>query len=615
MTLRNHSGILFLILLFVSLAFCSSFAPLALTNAASQPITLLKYEKIAWVWSVAAGDINGDGLIEIVAGTKGGVGEPSPVVTAIKNDGNVLWTFNVPETVNAWTVVTADIDNDHSDEIIAGKYFYGPNMEYGNILAIDGDSSVLWSYMTEGYINSIIVDDINGDGKKEVLAAGEDDDRVYCLTHDGSLLWSVSLTGDLRNRNALAVGDVDGDSRKEVVIGTCSTSDNTVNAVTVIKNDGAVLWSMEMIDWVESVAVGDIDGDGRKEVVAGLGLRMSESGQFSGEPLQVLSHTGEFLWSFPIAIRVFDVALGDLDGDGAQEIIAGSEEGKVYVLKGNGTPFWSYTTADSSGFVHEVEVQDVNGDGEEEVIAASYDYNVYVIHSSGRLLWQSEVGLYTELAFADVNNDGIKDLVAGVMKPSGLPGPGQGIVYVFITAVQEGGASTVSITDPGLVSSSNPLVVDAVDESGVKVFISEISAETTIEIKKISNPSLTESLSFNSVIVDSPISISSDVKVSGTFKIRIYYSSLPFGVDESALSISYWDQNTGRWVEAESSVNTAEKYVETTTNHLSYWVVIGNAIWFSWWFILSIIVVACAVVGVVIFKLKRKHPLTGDSGN
>lgn len=608
-SLESSWSVFFLFaLIFASLVLCLS-DPVAISQAAFQPVTFLKYEKIAWVWSVAAGDIDGDGTMEIVAGTEGGLGDASPVVTVLNNEGTALWTFSVPETVNAWTVVTSDIDEDGSDEIVAGKYYYGDSMSSGNVFAIDGDKSILWSYKTDGWINSIVVDDINRDGKKEVLVAGENDNRVYCLTNEGDLLWSVSLAGDLRNRNALVVGDVDGDSEKEVVVGTCNTSALSANTVTVVKNSGIVLWSRTMPDWVESIAVGDINGDGISEVIAGLGLRMTAPDIYCGEPLHVLSNTGEFLWSFPIAKRVFDIAIGDIDGDGSQEIVAGSEESKVYVLRHNRTPLWVYSTEGAHDFVHEVEARDVDGDGDKEVVAASYDYNVYVIGSGGKLLWKSDVGLYTELAFADMNNDGVEDLIAGVRKPSGDPGPSNGIIYAFITAIQEGRTSTARIIDPVLVSPTSPMVIDALEESGVKVFITEISSATTVEIKKIGNSALTESSKFNSVILDSPISISSDVKVSGVFTIRIYYS-LPEGIDAGSLTISCWDKNAVLWVEVESVVNTTENYVETTTNHLSYWVVTGKPvekpIWLSWLLILVVISVVFALTVFLLVKRKRK---------
>ncbi|MHA2016288.1 MAG: FG-GAP-like repeat-containing protein, partial [Candidatus Thorarchaeota archaeon] len=78
---------------------------------------------------------------------------------------------------------------------------------------------LLWSYTTEDWVcSSAALGDVDGDMKLEVVI-GSRDDKVYCLNgEDGSVLWSYTTGASIDSSAAL--GDVDGDGKLEVVIGS-----------------------------------------------------------------------------------------------------------------------------------------------------------------------------------------------------------------------------------------------------------------------------------------------------------------------------------------------------------------------------------------------------------
>jgi outer membrane protein assembly factor BamB/predicted RNA-binding Zn-ribbon protein involved in translation (DUF1610 family) len=107
-------------------------------------------------------------------------------------------------------------------------------------------------------------------------------------------------------------------------------------------------------------------------------------------------------------------AIGDVDGDGAPEIVVGSDDGGVYYLNGtSGTIEWFYQT---SGFVISSPIiADVDKDGHNEVIVGSNDNNVYCLNSTGQPKWNFTTGgaVISSPVIADIDGDGSLDIVVG----------------------------------------------------------------------------------------------------------------------------------------------------------------------------------------------------------
>ena len=150
----------------------------------------------------------------------------------------------------------------------------------------------------------------------------------------------------------------------------------------------------------------DIDQDGSDEIVFG-------SDDYS---VYALGSDGSEEWSFATGSQVRgSAAAADLEGDGDIEIVFCSKDQKCYILNSDGSLQAEYS---ANGFLMTAPVlRDLDGDGDLEIIFGGFAKYLYVIHHDGTdfgsfPLYVDE-SIMVAPAVGDIDNDGSEEIVVG----------------------------------------------------------------------------------------------------------------------------------------------------------------------------------------------------------
>ncbi|MEN9402525.1 MAG: hypothetical protein RL091_1228 [Verrucomicrobiota bacterium] len=151
-----------------------------------------------------------------------------------------------------------------------------------------------------------------------------------------------------RNIYRLAVAELDGQAAAKEIVG--SPYDNRVCAFAI---DGKHLWDAPVGGFVFDLAAGDLDGDGRDEIVAAGADGL----------VTVFDAAGRKRWTADLQAPVYQVAIARLDGK-TPVVLAGGVSRQVVAFAANGRRL---TAVDLDGAVRTMQAGDFDGDGKDEI--------------------------------------------------------------------------------------------------------------------------------------------------------------------------------------------------------------------------------------------------------
>ncbi len=301
-------------------------------------------------------DYNKDGKYEVLSGS-----DKTGVSVRLLNWQGLNDGSTIDYAQRVYSIDAGDVDGDGVNDIIIGS------ADHRVYVLRSKEMPPLWEYAAKGAVQYVKAEDIDSDSRTEVIALSswaENEDNlaeIYALDEHGKPKWNYSLEGGapLTSNGPVAVVDINGDGKKETIAGG-------YNGVTALDPAGQVLWQFPSEKPVNVVYASFPLDTGKAVIYVG-----------ATPYVYALSGVGALLWKFPVNTTVLSLYAADIDSDGRIEVLAGAIQ-YIHVLKDDGTPIisWSYKDAqDASSLAgknfeaHSISSGDVDGDGAKEVVA------------------------------------------------------------------------------------------------------------------------------------------------------------------------------------------------------------------------------------------------------
>ena len=410
---------------------------------------------------VAAGDMNGDGLADLVVACPGSPSGPftgSTVSVLLRRTSTAvpgyLPKINSPIGTSTGPVAVAVGDLNGDGKLDAVTADYGSNTV--SVLLGDGSGNLSFTQqnMAGSHPRAVALGDLDGDGFLDVVAAnsGSNTISVWINSGAGTLGARVDYPTPPEPRGVV-VGQFNGDAALDVV--TCNYLGGTISLFTNLNNGTGNLnagVSIPVGNKPAAIAAGPLDANTTTDVAVACSSRVvtrlsNGSGGFTGGLNLALPFN-----PLAIAVKQFIVTGGDiaLAGDGGRggvnvaylaNVQAGVVGGAQSYLNGGPTP-WGIAFASSSA-TGELAVANTG-----DMAAADPTHTVSILRRNaaggfGATLSTTVATTSDQVVSVDVSRDGILDVVVSGADPNGLvwmQGMGDG-TFVNRTTIASGGGT------------------------------------------------------------------------------------------------------------------------------------------------------------------------------
>jgi outer membrane protein assembly factor BamB len=321
--------------------------------------TLWSFSMTDWVVGLQAADIDGDGNIEILVGLRDGW------IKAFTRFGALKWQKHLEhQQITALAVIPLRTDEkERLSPIIVG-------LRSGEVLALDKNGKLLkdWKYSAERIVRQIAVSEKSPD----YIVIGSEDRFIHVIdSESGQLRWKYRTNGWVRS---VFMKDIDGDGQDEILAGSGDKD------LYVLNIQGELLYSFDTGYRVYTLCAAKIEETGPVYIFMSSNRKDMMAWQIERLDATQWQHRLVWLRSSEEKNRLFagrthSICVQDINNDDVSEILVGSEDGYLVVLDRNGQLLWK---KDFESCIYQVYARDINYDGLVEVLVGTEDSSIYV---------------------------------------------------------------------------------------------------------------------------------------------------------------------------------------------------------------------------------------------
>jgi hypothetical protein len=315
-------------------------------------------------------DLNGDGIPDLVLGSN------QVSIFLGKSDGT--YTKAATPSIQgptSYPIVSADFNGDGIPDLAVP--LYGSN-EIAILLG-KGNGTFAAALMASvpGFpvdVSQLVVADFNGDGIPDLAVIDSDNSTVDILLGNGDGTFAAETTQPPISGipSHVATGDFNGDGKTDLAV-----AENAGTISVLLGNgDGTFTASGSVNSGISGspIAVADFNGDGKPDIAVAAGTGTSDS-------VIVLTGNGNGTFNSPFSgsptsTGVSWIQVADFNQDGTPDVVLADSGGSARVLLNNGSGSLSASFPLVSGLnvpgYLEVGVGDLNGDGYPDIVAGGY---------------------------------------------------------------------------------------------------------------------------------------------------------------------------------------------------------------------------------------------------
>jgi hypothetical protein len=362
----------------------------------------------------ALADVNGDGILDLIIGGQpiAGIYSPAGVGVCFGNgDGSfeapIFYQTGTDST--GGTPIVGDFNNDGIPDLVM--------MGTSGIWLFTGAGAGVFN---PGVLTPVATDfrvlaaDFNRDGNLDLVVTASGGFLVIFGNGNGTFQPPVSYAAA---GNCLALGDITRNGRADIAIG----AENGGKTIEIFLNNGQGVFTLSGMATLSGFefTIGDINGDGVPDIVDAAGCVALGEGHAKFAP--------DYCYAAPIGEEgAYNVVLADLRKNGSLDMTIGAIDVAAVLLNEGGGQLEDGLWLPLAGAGNCGANADYNGDGKPD-LAVPTTSGIAILLGTSDANAPYTTGTTIEVAggvgcpvSGDVNNDGIPDLVFGSNRAGGL---------------------------------------------------------------------------------------------------------------------------------------------------------------------------------------------------